>query len=102
MIKLNKTMKLLIAISVLLFSFSQITMAEEDAALIAPCSSCHIENSDTASMPKIWGQKKSKLITMMKSFQKNTIENTIMHRIMKGYNDKEIREMAKLISKKEG
>ncbi len=64
-------------------------------AMAANCASCHGTNGNAqAGMPKLAGLGKDYFIEQMQNFKSGKRPATLMHQIAKGFDDKQIAQMA--------
>ncbi len=64
-------------------------------ALAANCASCHGTNGNAqAGMPRLAGTDKTYFIEQMQNFKSGKRPATLMHQIAKGFDDKQIVQMA--------
>ena len=64
-------------------------------ALTANCASCHGTNGNAQTgMPRLAGTDKTYFIEQMQNFKSGKRPATLMHQIAKGYDDKQIAQMA--------
>ncbi len=64
-------------------------------ALTANCASCHGTNGKAQTgMPRLAGADKTYFIEQMQNFKSGKRPATLMHQIAKGYDDKQIAQMA--------
>ena len=86
---------------VIIFSASFNAVAHEGhenlsaRAMAANCASCHGTNGKAqAGMPKLAGLGKEYFIEQMQNFKAGKRPATLMHQIAKGFDDKQIAQMA--------
>jgi cytochrome c553 len=64
-------------------------------ALTANCASCHGTNGNAkAGMPRLAGLGKEYFIEQLQNFKSGKRPATLMHQIAKGFDDKQITQMA--------
>ncbi|MEY4729308.1 MAG: hypothetical protein RL020_466 [Pseudomonadota bacterium] len=64
-------------------------------ALTANCAACHGTNGNAkAGMPRLAGLSKDYFIEQFQNFKSGKRPATLMHQIAKGYDDKQIAQMA--------
>jgi cytochrome subunit of sulfide dehydrogenase len=64
-------------------------------ALAANCASCHGTNGKAQTgMPRLAGLDKNYFVEQMQNFKSGKRQATLMHQISKGYDDKQITQMA--------
>jgi cytochrome subunit of sulfide dehydrogenase len=64
-------------------------------ALTANCASCHgTDGKAQAGMPRLAGTDKAYFIEQMQNFKSGKRPATLMHQIAKGFDDKQITQMA--------
>ncbi|BAQ16117.1 c-type cytochrome [Methyloceanibacter caenitepidi] len=65
--------------------------AEAKAALLAAsCSGCHAKTESEDGFPSIYGRPAAEIRDLLLSFRSGQRESTVMNRLAKGYDDKEI------------
>lgn len=66
------------------------------AVLVASCASCHgPDGRSSTSIPSLAGQPESRLLQRMQAFKAGTAPDaTIMTRLLKGYDDAQIKALA--------
>lgn len=67
------------------------------AVLVASCTNCHgPDGKSSTAIPSIAGQPESRLLQRLQAFKAGTApEATIMTRLIKGYEDAEIKALAR-------
>jgi sulfide dehydrogenase cytochrome subunit len=104
--------RLATGIAVALLSLSSIAEANEDKALLTgastdmivnTCVACHGPNGTSMgpSIPSLGGMSATYIIEMMEGYASGDIPSTIMGRLAKGYNEKEIEQMGQYFSSQE-
>ena len=77
---------------------AQTTLTVQDAkVLAATCFNCHGPNGQSSqSIPRLQGQEANRLLQRMQDFKAGkATDATVMTRLMKGYDDEQIRALAK-------
>ena len=70
------------------------------AALAATCYSCHgTDGKSQAAMPSISGKSAKYIMRTMTAYRDGKRQSTVMGRIAKGFNDKEIKALAEYFAK---
>lgn len=60
--------------------------------LVQSCSACHYASNET--LPDISGLSKSDMLTALKTYQSDPNGQTVMHRLMRGYDDAALAQIA--------
>ena len=85
------------------FSISESLSASEEpniSMITNSCTNCHgMYGVSTKGIPSIAGLPKNYLIATLQGYRDNSIQGTIMNRLMEKHNDKEITELANHYSK---
>ena len=77
------------------FPMSLHAAGKEGMLLSLSCTSCHgTYGISPGTIPTIYGKSREYIIKTMKEFRNGKKDSTVMERIAKGYNDREIRLIA--------
>lgn len=81
---------------------AQALSAQSIAVLAGTCANCHGANgSSSTAIPSLAGQPRSRLLERMQAFKAGTARDaTVMTRLMKGYDDQQIKALAQWFSEK--
>ena len=70
-------------------------VSKEGMLLSLSCTSCHgTYGISPGTIPTIYGKSREYIIKTMKEFRNGERDSTVMERIAKGYNDRDIRLIA--------
>jgi len=91
-----------LVMSAALLSFAGIVQAgsvSEEVVLANSCGGCHgTDGASAGAMPSIKGKKKAFIKQSLLDFRDDKKKATVMNRIAKGYNDKQIELLADYFS----
>ena len=78
--------------------FSNAQALDEATALAVNCFTCHgPEGTSPGEIPSLQGKRAAYLLEKLRGFKSDSLPNTVMHRIVTGYDDSQLEAIAHLL-----